>query len=266
MQKIIAFFTAIVAFFTSMFSTLRLKLIYPLNKEKYSLVFEDNFNGNELDRSKWDDYGVGTGRSGFISPSQVKVKNGNLIITQEYRTDGQFGEGWYVGGISTKQDFTRGYFECRCKCNKTTYDGYWSAFWLLSENSANPEISKGGVGGAEIDIVEAFVDKFGVPTAFNVIHAAGEKNGVKGPIGQTVAKTKMATLFTMYHTFALEWTENEYTFFIDGVRIASSNFYGGVLKLPAKVMLTLENSYHPPKDKNTTSEFKVDYVRVYQKK
>ena len=41
----------------------------------------------------------------------------------------------------------------RCKINKGT--GFWSAFWIQASNPYNHDISRGGIGGAEIDIFES---------------------------------------------------------------------------------------------------------------
>ena len=53
--------------------------------ENYALVFEDDFDGDTLDLSKWDYRASGPRRCGFNAPSAVRVENGNLILRQEYR-------------------------------------------------------------------------------------------------------------------------------------------------------------------------------------
>ena len=65
-------------------------------------------------------------------------------------TDGAYGAGWYAAAISLFETYNRGYFEIRCKCN----DGgeFWSAFWIQADHPYDHELSKGGVGGAELDI------------------------------------------------------------------------------------------------------------------
>ena len=130
-----------------------------MNLNGYKLVFEDNFEGKELDLNKWQYRGSGARRCGFNAASQVSLNNGHLVLKYQYRTDGEFGEGWYAGMISARERFTRGYFEIRCICNDPADNNFWSAFWLQSRASYTPEISKGGPGGAEIDIIEAFRDR-----------------------------------------------------------------------------------------------------------
>ena len=66
-----------------------------LNLSGYSLVFEDEFEGTALNTDVWEYRGSGPRRGGFNSESQVKVENGNMIMTGEYLTDGEYGEGCY---------------------------------------------------------------------------------------------------------------------------------------------------------------------------
>ena len=129
----------------------------------YKLVFEDDFNGTELDSNVWEHRGVGKRSIGYIAPETVRVENGNLVISYGYRENGEFGPGWYSGMIKAKQKFCKGYFECRCICNDpTTRDGsgFWSAFWIQAGSPYTPSISKGGPDGAELDIIEGFMNYY----------------------------------------------------------------------------------------------------------
>ena len=77
----------------------------------YSLVFEDEFEGDSLNTDVWDYRGSGPRRGGFNAASQVEVKDGTMIMTGEYLTDGTYGEGWYTGMIKLKERYCKGYFE-----------------------------------------------------------------------------------------------------------------------------------------------------------
>lgn len=76
-----------------------------------------------------------------------------------------------------------------------------------------------------------------------------------------------------YHTFALEWYENIYLFFIDGVESWRTDA-GGVSKVPAYVKITAELSTESwainsgwannPATATYPDSFLVDYVRVYK--
>ncbi|MBO4798143.1 MAG: hypothetical protein J5494_05160, partial [Candidatus Methanomethylophilaceae archaeon] len=84
-----------------------------LESEGYSLVLDEPFDGESLNFDIWEYRANGARRAGYNAASQVSVADGNLILTGEYRTEGEYGEGWYGGMIALKQWYTRGYFEAR---------------------------------------------------------------------------------------------------------------------------------------------------------
>ena len=152
------FFAGILAAF-ELFNAAAFKTaVHPYGKEldlsDYTLVFSDEFDADELDTDVWYTRANGARRSGYNGASQIRQENGNLIITGEYLENGEYGEGWYAGAVALKQKYTKGYFEIRCICNDSK--DFWSAFWFQGNHSYDPELSKGGIGGAEIDIFEAF--------------------------------------------------------------------------------------------------------------
>ena len=233
----------------------------------YNLVFCDEFDGDELNEDVWFHRGVGPRRNGANSSSQVKLEDGNMIMTCEYLEDGEFGPGWYSGMIALRQKYKRGYFEIKCKCN----DGgeFWSAFWIQADHPYEHDISKGGPGGAELDIFEAF--------------GGGEKNAsVRNSVTQTIhcngwddnpdkidsrmlGKFKGNNIFEEYNTYGLEWTENEYIFYINGVETVRSSFGNGVSEVEESVIVSLEIPDEITHPKDFSSQFVVDYVKIYQK-
>ena len=240
--------------------------------EGYKLVFEDDFNGDALDLEKWHYRAIGPRSCGYNAESQVSVENGNLIIRQKY-FDGKFGPGWYTGAISANKRFTRGYFECRCICNAHKVTGeyinpFWSAFWLQASSPYTPEISRGGPGSAEIDIIEALENMGGLIGVESNIHVTGMK---KPPIPGAgtdhppVFRVNIPDCFTAYHTYALEWTDKVYRFFADGKLYAETSWGDGVSQVDEEVIFSLEpagSADRIPLD--TETAFIVDYVRIYQ--
>ena len=94
----------------------------------YELVYEDEFEGTELNLEEWRVRGAGKSRGGFNSDSQLAVKDGNLYLTGEYVENGEYGDGWYGVSVALREHYLRGYFEIRCKCAAS--DAFWSAFWI----------------------------------------------------------------------------------------------------------------------------------------
>jgi beta-glucanase (GH16 family) len=220
----------------------------------YELFWEDEFEGNTLDSKKWEVRGVGHRGLGFVSPEAVKIENGMLKLSVVQK-DGRI----LLGSVGTQNHFmTRyGFFECRAKLQKQS--GVWAAFWIQS-----PDISKGedpATFGAEIDIME-FFKKLGTDIVSHNVHWA------YGPHQQTThgMQSYLKGVSEGFHTFAVEWTPEMYTFFVDGYK-----FYEvkkGISHIPEYLILSMEIPSDPKDIKNTVlpDVFEVDYVKVYKKK
>ena len=235
----------------------------------YSIVFEDNFDGTELDTDVWEYRGSGPRRGGYNAESQVRVENGNLIIAGEYLTDGAYGEGWYTGMIKLRERYCRGYFEIKCKVNADS--GFWSAFWIQADHPYEAQYSKGGVGGAEIDIFESMsYDRvIGKNSVAQTIHCAGVDGVQEGFQSERLGDFYGNNIYEEYNTYGLEWTEDEYIFYINGVETRRSSFGNGVSEVEEDVIVSLEipdESKLAELDKETyQTEYIIDYVKIYQK-
>ena len=228
----------------------------------YELVFYDEFEGDSLDLDKWYYRGSGADRGGFTAPSQVSLKDGNVVLTGEYLADGEYGAGWYGGEIALHEWYKNGYFEIRCICSEG--DAFWSAFWLQAEHPYEAEYSKGGVGGAELDIFECF-DEDCITSTIHCAGVDGEKEGFQSAV---LGDFKVPEPYEQYNTYGLEWTDDEYIFYINGVETTRSTFGNGVCEEKLQPIVSLctpdaekfegfENDYQ--------CQFIVDYVKIYQK-
>ncbi len=227
---------------------------YTPEKLGYELFWEDQFNGDTLDPNKWEVRGVGPRAVGFVSPDAVKVEDGFLKLSAFVKDDKIL-----ISAVGTQNHFmTRyGYFECRAQLQKSA--GVWAAFWIQST-----EIAKGedpAIFGAEIDIME-FFKKLGTDIVSHNVHWA------YGPHQQTThgMQSYLKGVSEGFHTFALEWTPEKYSFFVDGYKFyevtqAISHIEEYMIlsmELPSK-MEELKNAVFP-------DVFIVDYVKVYKKK
>jgi len=219
----------------------------------YALFWEDNFDGNALDDSKWAVRGEGPRAIGYLSSEAVAVEDGFLKITA-FEKNGTI----LTGAVGTQGRFetTYGYFECRAQLQKSP--GNWAAFWIQS-----PGIAKGedpGKYGVEIDIFEYF-KKSGEDIVSHNLHWA------YGPNQQTIGalESKREGVSEGFHTFAVEWTPEKYAFYVDGYKyhevtraISHTDEY---IILSMELPATLEAL----KDSIFPDVFVVDYVRVYKK-
>ena len=263
-------------------------------ESRFELVWEDEFEGDKLDTTKWYYPWWETERKGgFWHEDMVSVKDGNLIITTAYFDEPlenkyleawgdkidfkEYKPGWYSACITTNGTFeqTYGYFECRCILPKSA--GMWSAFWMMNEGVF--KVDGSGKDGTEVDIFESmyYKDKWwGAGDAVVTgIHYDGYGEDHKG---DTIGKWFANNPYEEYNTYGVEWNENEYIFYINGVETGRLST-GGVSQNPEYLILSCEvagangiaNADRHGTGKismkpGDTAEFIVDYVRVYQHK
>ena len=266
---------SIIAFITSILISICVTLDIPcypmgqkLNLENFTETFSDDFE-KELDRSVWSghyQYGnTTTDRKG-------SYWNQYLATTQDGNLDGMGGKGagWYSAGIDTDDDAPNGfsqkygYFECRCILPEGA--DVWSAFWLM--NSGVFDVNGDGIDGTEIDIFESDgYDNFPKNNISSNLHFDGygddhQKLGAKRFLINN-------NPYEEFNTYGLEWNEEEYIFYINGVETFRTSF-GGVSQNEEYLILSVEMKGEngiPSQRENAPAEsayFTVDYVKVYQ--
>ena len=258
--------------------------ILPAGK-KWKLVWNDEFEGTELDRTKWDfrlhmmqqrhstwieDEGISLNGDSSVLFHLVK-KNGEFYSSQlqtganfmdrpsEKPYTGKFR--WPIGALAQPKFLKKyGYFECRCKFQKQP--GWWSAFWLQSPiigASRDP-----GQSGIEVDIMENF--KRNGEYSHNMYWGGYGENKASGHSGpKFIAPDKIND----WHIFAVDWSPDGYVFYVDGQE--TWRFNEAVSHTEQFILLTTEcQSYRY--DGKASDElksavlpdcFEVDFVRVY---
>ena len=226
-----------------------------IGSREYRLSFEDNFEGDSLDLTKWSLCPEGRRQDigGEWADSETSVHDGNLWLRARIREDGVP----VSGGIRTLGKFaqTRGYFECRMMFPKTT--GFWGAFWMMCGRVG--KVDGSAVSGAEIDIIESGeCARRGVNHA---IHWDGYGDAHKA-VSEVIPK--VPELYEGFHTYALQWTEEEYVFFIDG-RETWRTSEPGICAFPGYMKVTTEfGSWAAPIVPDELPDYcRVDYVRAW---
>ncbi len=287
--------TSIVLCVASLFTSLFFDTAIPHGKEldmaKLELTWSDEFDGNSLNFDKWDGHYFQHGqtimrRGSYWNTDLATVQkdegtDGCLHIATKYYPDGLNGNGkpgWYTCGIDTSRCVmqSNGYFECRCILPKG--EGLWSAFWLMSDNMGNSEYyGMNGAMGAEIDVFESAnyhkKTKFERNSVSSNIHidGYGENHKMKGMGNFAVTANNP---YEEFNTYGLEWTQNEYIFYINGVETGRTEF--GVSHFPEWLILSVEvgGENGVPDDSwagesiekhsDELTDFVVDYVRMYR--
>ncbi len=255
--------------------------------ERFVITWQDEFDGDSLDLTKWK---IGPNvqhahwgyvrKGGYWHPDMVKVESGNLVISTQYfdePLEDSLTAGYYTGMISTSGLFEQkyGYFETRCILPSAT--GMWSAFWMMNEGVY--QVNGDGRDGTEVDVFESFNYKdewWGAGDCVSTgIHFDGYGEESQG---DSIGKYYVERPYTQYNTYGVEWNEDEFIFYINGIETSRLS-KGGVSQNPEFLILSCEvagNNAVADSDrhgtgkitltKNWPAEFKVDYVRVYQYK
>ena len=254
--------------------------------KKWKLVWSDEFDGTELDMTKWDyrldmmskrhpawdDQGVKLdGQSHAVF--SIYEKNGEICSSQlqtgynfmdaphspESKLGSTSGLVWPIGKLKeSKYLHGFGYYECRCRLQQK--EGWWSAFWLQSPVIGcclDPKVA-----GIENDIMESF-HPGQVIKHCNHVGGYGEDHQ-SFSAGNGVELDKAA-----WHTFGMEWNENGYTFYVDGKE--DGHIDGPVSHIPQFILISTEVNGYRRKIAAPTDEaraavgdtFLVDYVRVF---
>ena len=245
----------------------------PVDLTGYELVWNDEFDGTELDTSKWrgEQTALGSaplyyghnnvGDDYYFHDSLMKVEDGCLTLSiRHIENDPDLPDGWYCFPLYTKDlaGFTYGYFECRAKLakSKSANCAFWMNNWASADYSVPPEEA------VEIDIFESmqYGQKYDGCVERNMhyfygnsherLHARFIKVG-GDPYGE-------------FNTYGLKWDPKGYTFYVNGRKFSHTDF--GLCR--GKLHLCLSNHMRitdTPSIDGDSADFVVDYVRVYQK-
>ena len=254
-----------------------------LENNEWELVWNDEFDGNKLDTSKWS-YQIGNGYNGwgnyekqYYTKENVTVSNGSLKITA--KKENKNGFEYTSSRIRTVTDdgqtlFATKYGKIEARIKLPAGTGLWPAFWMMPVDS---EYGSWPLSG-EIDIMEA---RGRVLNEVNGTIHFGEKRPFNRNIGGSYVFDN-GTDITDYHVYAVEWKENEIIWYVDDVEFfRTSNWYtmndGVVAEYPAPfnqefyLILNMAvggtyDSQKLPGVDEVPGTMEVDYVRVYHNK
>jgi beta-glucanase (GH16 family) len=243
----------------------------------WSLIWSDEFDGNKLDKTKWNRQVEKAGRFNeewqayTKSKKNAYVENDQLVI-KAIQKGKKHGKNQYTSArlnTAGKFGFKYGKVAARIKLPKT--EGIWPAFWMLgtniNENGGDTPWPQCG----EIDILELYGSKDPAVVEAN-IHFA-DKDGSHDQMGSKSFALKEGVFADDFHIFELEWTEENVSWFVDGKQYASFSIKGKEFSMFHKEFFFLLNiavgGTHAGRP-DETSEFPeymyVDWIRVYQKK
>jgi len=221
----------------------------------YALVWNDEFDGDSLDRTKWGYHHLGKRKLGYSTEESVSVGGGTLKL-RLYKDQDKY----CYGMIDTNGKFQAkyGYFEMRAKLPKIK--GPQSAFWLQSDKYGSI-IGDPGQSGVEIDIMEYV--KISPGKVHFTVHWDGYKDKHKK---NGYSYEYPAVEDAAWHTYALLWTPDSYRFYVDGIFAHEKKI--AVSHVPEYINLSNEigqwGGGANMSEEKLPDQFEVDYVRVYQ--
>lgn len=259
--------------------------------EGYTLVWNDEFDGTELDMSKWS-FQIGTKDPNggpdnwgneeleYYTDKNHELKDGKLIITaKEEEMEGMPYTSTRIRTITDdgKTLYAPRYGRVEARMKLPAEDGLWPAFWMLPEDTS---IYGTWAASGEIDIMEA---RGRVPDEVGGTLHYGSQWPNNTYSGKTYKFDTSKTDISGYHLYSVEWEPGKITWLVDDVPYGSiSNFYskgannadnytyGAPFDVPFYIILNLAVGGTYDGDANLEnatfpSSMEVDYVRVYQK-
>lgn len=186
----------------------------------WTLVWNDEFDGDEIDRENWTydigGWGWGNGEAQYYTdrPENARLDDGLLIIEAHQE---QFEGSYYTSARLKTQDlqqFQYGRIEARMKVPAGA--GLWPAFWMLGsgfeEGSEDPARNWPTVG--EIDVMEYIGRE--PDLVMGTIHGPG----YSGALGLTTWHRPGGEIADDFHVFAVEWDETGIRWFYDDEQFA----------------------------------------------
>ncbi len=237
----------------------------------YTLVWSDEFSGNSLNLSDWNQE-IGNGGGGWgnnelesytNSPKNTFVSNGNLIIEARKEKTGSFN---YTSGRMTtqgKKNFKFGRIDIRAKLPVSK--GLWPALWMLGANIN----SVGWPVCGEIDIMEV-IGKF-PSTLYGTLHW-GNATGSHMSKGADYVLSS-GDFSKEFHVFSIIWAQNSIQWLIDdkSYLIVNSNDVGADIypfNADQFFLFNVAVGGNWPGSPDDSTAFPqrmfVDYVRVFQ--
>lgn len=258
--------------------------------EGFVLVWNDEFDGDALDTTKWDyQYGNGGeyGKPGWGNnewqyylnrEENVRVEDGKLIITavNEEGTAMPYTSA-RIRTITNRGEvlFATTYGRIEARIKAPAGEGLWPAFWMLPVDES---IYGRWAASGELDIMEAkgrLTDQFSCAAHYG---GTWPKNSYSGQsyIFQD------GTDVTDYHLYSIEWEPNEIRWYVDNeCYYTMTNWFSmdstethyeepAPFDVPFYIILNMAigGNFDPEADaKNAEypASMEVDFVRVYHK-
>ena len=238
------------------------------------LVWRDEFAGTSLNLSTWTiPVGPGSsfGRDATITKEDTFISDGMLILRSRQLAPNNWTSGAAISSPrhfpsnNTGVNWQYGRFCISAKlpgAGPGKSQGLWPAHWMMPSNY------KQHCGYNEIDILEMVN---GDGSAWGTYWYWGEHDNCTGPpVRAGTGSVTIPSYYTEFHEYAVEWTPQSLTYFVDGKPYKSYTNKSMLPVNPHFMMLNTAVGGPWPGSPNNETVFPayhyIDYVRVSQKK
>ncbi|MEN8124903.1 MAG: glycoside hydrolase family 16 protein [Bacteroidota bacterium] len=246
--------------------------VTPSSYEGWKLVWEDEFDGNEINKNWWT-HEIGSGSNGWgnneleyytDSEENSRVEDGNLII--EARDDSWNGHKFTSARMVTKGKKSFGFSRIDIRAKLPFGQGIWPALWMLGDNIDQA----GWPACGEIDIMEMIGNEASTSHAtvhFGTDFASHKYSGNSYQVSNEIFNDR-------FHVFSVVKEVNQMWFFVDDIMIFEFNTndtQGMSYPFNQNYFLILNVAIGGdwPGDPDGTTQFPqqmiVDYIRVFEK-
>ena len=246
--------------------------VYECVRGDWNQVWNDEFDGDEVDRSKWQVYNIGhRGETEPVffrdNPNSVYVSNGDLVIHSKVEDYNALPA--TSAYLTTEGHYYMSYGKVEMRAKLPTGYWIWPALWMMGVNGAWPQCG-------EIDIMELVGGDKEDSKLYGTLHwtpdyADGAKEFVKGV---EIYNKNNVSLGDAYHTYGLEWEKDQLRIYFDGMQYVSMNLntdamrwgYGDnphYLILNTSIRGPGNNQLYP--ETADESDFYIDYIRVLKR-
>ena len=250
------------------------RFISKVTGKSWKMVWNDEFNGNQLDSTKWAYWENGNP----WNAGNYLDENGNMIITLKKENDKKVNINgverrilYSSGAIHTRNLYNVQYGKIEMRAAMPEGIGTWPAFWLWPEGYSQ---ATGGPAVGEIDIVETYGDD--MRRATGTLHVLKSDNTYETFDGDDYKLNKWPReKLTNFNTYAVEWDDKEIKWLFNNKVYKKFSYkeldkkgLQNPFKQPYFIMINVALSKKTGEDGDVDfpTEMKVDYVRVYQKK
>jgi len=251
----------------------------------YAMVFNDEFDGPELNRKKWFTRYISNNETldRLNDENQRYADNGNHAIVDgklqlvARRKPLSMPNGMNYESGMIRSDWTMHYGFLEARLRMPGGRGVWAAFWMISDVGETGRLN----WPPEIDLFE-FVNNV-ENDRVNMLHMAANTPKGTQPVWLYTDPRFKRTLQEWFapfdfdkgwHTVGLEWTPHVLTYFVDGLKVMSREhawtYADGVPAPAAQILLNLAiggawAGRHGIDDGAFPQSMDIDWIRAYQK-